>query len=162
MVDSVTVTGLRELRGRLQALADAVGDRVAQKPVAAALRKAGNRLKKAAQDNLTAHGNVKTGALRENIIVAKKRGAQPGMVTIDVTIRANAKKYAENAKNRRTGRIGKEYQNYGPLFYARFLEFGTSHQQQSPFLRPAFEANKDSLPEIFRDSLAASLDKVGQ
>lgn len=162
MADTEYVSGLKELLVRLQSLADAVGEKKAAKPVSAALRKAGIVLQKAAQDNLTAHGNVKSGALRENIIVTKKRGAQPGMVTLDVTIRAKAKAYADNSKNRRSGKIGKQYTNYGPLFYARFLEFGTSHQLKSPFLRPAFEQHKGELPEIFKVSLSAALEKVGQ
>ena len=56
--------------------------------------------------------------------------------------------------------MGGGYTDYGPLFYARFLEFGTSHQPAYPFLRPAFEEDKSSLPELIRDDLAAGIDKA--
>jgi HK97 gp10 family phage protein len=77
-----------------------------------------------------------------------------------VTVRAKARGYKSTSKNIREGKIGLNYQFYGPLFYARFLEFGTSHQPAYPFLRPAFEENKSALPSLIRDELAAAIDRT--
>lgn len=159
MATTVTVTGLKELQARLKAIADEIGEKKATQPVTNALRKAGRLLVKAAQENLRRGGHVKSGALVNNIITKKVRGGS-GEVRIHVGIRSSAKAYKDTAANRRAGRVGGAYQNYGPLFYGRFLEFGTSHQQATPFLRPAFEANKSELPEIARDDLAKRLESM--
>lgn len=159
MAETVTITGLRELQARLRVLADTVGEKKAAKPVTAALRKAANVLKGAVQENLRRGGHVKSGALVNNIITSKVR-SNPGTVTLHVGVRSNAKKFKDTKANRRKQRVGGTYQSYGPLFYARFLEFGTSHQQQSPFMRPAFEGNKGQLPDIVRDELKERLDNL--
>lgn len=39
-------------------------------------------------------------------------------------------------------------------FYWRFLEFGTAKMSAHPFLRPAFEAQKEAAIEVFRVTLA--------
>lgn len=39
-------------------------------------------------------------------------------------------------------------------FYWRFLEFGTAKMSARPFLRPAFEAQKENAVEVFRVMLA--------
>lgn len=162
MSETVTISGLRELQARLRNLAEAVGERASQKPVSAALRKAGVVLQKAAQENLRRGNHVKSGALINNIIVTKRRASNLGTVAFEVTIRANAKKYKDTAANRRNKKVGGDYKSYGPLFYGQFLEFGTSHQPQSAFMRPAFEANKDALPEVFRDELSKRLDALNK
>lgn len=159
MAETVTVTGLKELQIRLKAIADEMGDKKASQPVATALRKAGRVLVKAVQDNLRRGNHVRTGTLLNNIITKKVR-SESGTVRIHVGVRSSAKKYKDTAANRRTGKVGGKYRDFGPLFYARFLEFGTSHQVASQFMRPAFEANKSALPEIVRDDLAARLEKL--
>jgi HK97 gp10 family phage protein len=158
--EQVYVSGLKELQRRIQAISDAVGEKTAAKPVSAALRKPAVHLQNAVKQNLQARGHVKTGTLLNNIIVAKVRARQPGTVTYIVTVRKTAKKYKDTARNRSAGKVGGKYQDYGPLFYARFSEFGTSHEAATPWMRPAFEETKGQLPEEFRDALAAKLDAL--
>jgi len=157
MAETVKVEGLDELRIRLHALADELGPK-ANGPLLTALRRMGTVIQKDAQSRVA----VKTGTLRDNIITARlpKRARKNGEEGVQVTVRANAKKYKDNARNRRLGRVGGDYKAYGPLFYARFLEFGTSHQPATPFLTPAFEANKAMLPEMFRSALSKSIDEA--
>ena len=152
MTTQVQVHGLREINARLKALPA----RIQGRPVVNALRKAGRVVQKAAQ----ARVRKRTGALRDNIIVSRKRTKEPGSETVQVTIRARAKKYKDNARNRRSGRVGGAYADVGPLFYARFLEFGTSKMAAIPFLRPAYETHKHELPEIFRVELAAAIERA--
>jgi len=159
MFETIKVNGLSELLAQLRELADLTSDKTADQAVSASLRKAGVILQKAAQDNLRAGDHVKTGTLLENIIVAKTRkGLPPGSIAVIVTVRAKAKKFADNSRNRRSGRVGKEYKDYGPLFYARFLELGTSHQPRSAFMTPAFDQHAAQLPEVFRDDLAIRIE----
>lgn len=158
-MDTVTITGLKELNDRLRSLANAVGEKNALKPVSASLRKAGVILQKAIQQNLRAGGHVKSGTLVNNIVIYKKRGPD-STVSYGVSIRAKAKKYKDTSRNISSGKAGGVYKDYGPLFYARFLEFGTSHQPSTPFMRPAFEQHKGELPEVFRNELSKRLDAI--
>ena len=156
-MDNQYVAGLDKLLVRLKNLAEAGSDRTPARIVSTSLRKAGKLL----QEDMQRRVRVKTGALKENIIVTKKRTGNKDMIEVDVTVRYKAKAYADNSRNRRTGKIGQSYKNYGPLFYARFLEFGTWKMPGGfPFMRPAFEANKEQLPEIFKASLILELEKV--
>lgn len=156
----VYISGLNELQVRVQKISDAVGERTASKPVSAALRVNAVHLQKSVKDHLRARGHVKTGTLLNNIIVAKVKSRQAGVVTYIVTVRRKAKKYKDNKANQRAGRVGGSYKDYGPLFYARFSEFGTSHEPATPWMRPAFEETKNSLPEEFRGELAKRLDAL--
>lgn len=160
MSDTVYVSGLKELQARIQKISDAVGEKTALKPVGTSLRKCAVTLQDKVKANLIARGHVLTGTLLNNIIVAKVRAAQTGMVTYIVTVRKSAKRYKDTAANRKAGRVGGKYNNYGPLFYARFSEFGTSHEPATPWMRPAFEETKNALPEEFRDDLANRLDSL--
>jgi HK97 gp10 family phage protein len=156
VAETVYVSGLKELHARLQALADTVGGKKAAKPVVHALRKAAKIL----QADAIARVHKKSGTLAANIITTHPRTKVPGLETINVTIRAKAKRYKANVRNERIGRSGGKYRDYGPLFYARFLEFGTSHQPAYPFLRPAFEAHKAELPEVVAADIKDGLDKA--
>jgi len=154
-METVQVLGLKELEAKLRALGEEYGAKAALSPVRAALRKAG----KVVQQSAIARVRRKTGTLAENIIVTNDRKPPNGQLSVKVTVRAKAKAYKSNSSNVRQGRIGLEYNYYGPLFYARFLEFGTSRMNPYPFLRPAFDENKGTLPEIIKSELAAAIDR---
>lgn len=158
MPTTVRVDGLSVLLKNLESIASVSSDKDARKPVSSALRKAGNVVRDAARANV----HVQTGTLRDNIIVTKRRKPILGFqyIELDVTVRYKARKYKNNYSNKRTGRAGKTYADYGPLFYGRFLEFGTSHQPAYPFMLPAWEENKDQLAEIFKNDLADSIQQA--
>jgi HK97 gp10 family phage protein len=158
MATIVRVEGLKELEKRLKSLADEIGGKKAAQPVKAALRKAGRIVQKDAQSIV----RRKTDLLHDNIIVTTAKRQPPGRFAMNVTVRAKAKKYADNAKNRKAGKVGKKFKDYGALFYGRFLEFGTSKMKAYPFLRPAFERNKGGLPNVIRDELAKAIEKAVQ
>jgi HK97 gp10 family phage protein len=153
-------TGLKELQARVQKISDTVGEKTALKPVGMSLRKCAVTLQESVKAHLKARGHVLTGTLLNNIIVVKVKAKQPGMVTYLVTVRRSAKRYKDTARNRAAGKVGGKYQNYGPLFYAAFSEFGTSHESATPWMRPAFEEKKGQLPEEFRDDLAGRLESL--
>lgn len=157
MAEIKHVDGLKELAHRLLALPDAIAGKNGG-PLLKTLRRMGAKIQKDAKSRVA----VKTGTLRDNIIVVRKRKdkLRPGEEGVDVTVRFKAQKYKDNARNRKLGRVGGEYKNNGPLFYAKFLEFGTSRQTATPFLTPAFEAAKPTLGETFKTEMAKSIDEA--
>lgn len=163
----VKVDGLSVLNQRLKALAEDFGPKAATSPVRSALRKNAKKLQAAAQ----AHVRVDTGTLKQNIITTLERKPQEGRIEMRVTVRAKARAYKSSSRTIQKGLVGLEYQHYGPLFYARFLEFGTAMRQtrsganrgkieHMPFLRPAWDELKGSLPELIRSDLADAIDKT--
>lgn len=159
MAETVYVSGLKELRAQLRQIADAVGEKAAAKPVSGALSKAARMVQKQAVSILEAKGHVKTGTLKNNVIVYKRKTAS-GSIAYGVSVRSKAKKFKDTSRNRSVGKVGGKYRDYGPLFYGQFLEFGTSHQGASPFLGPAFDAKQEQLPVIVRDDLDDRLAKL--
>ena len=127
-------------------------------PMLKALRRIGARVATDAKSRVL----VDTGTLRDNIITSRipKKRRQEGEDGVEVTVRYKAKGYKDNARNRRLGRVGGDYKNYGPLFYAKFLEFGTSKFQAHPFLTTAFEANKAAMPEMFKSEMARAIGEA--
>lgn len=154
MATQIQVTGLRELEAQLLAIGQEYGPKAAMSPVRRALGKAGKVVQASAQQKV----HVKSGTLKENIIVTTYRKPPEGQIGVKVTVRAKAKGYKSNSRNVRSGRIGLSYNFYGPLFYGSFLEFGTSHQPAYPYMRPAFEENKNTLPELIKTELAKAID----
>jgi len=152
----VKVEGLAVLDKRLKALAEEFGPKAAASPVRTALRKNAKKLQVSAQQ----HVHVDTGTLKQNIITTAERKPQDGRIEMRVTVRAKARAYKSSSRTIRQGLVGLEYQHYGPLFYARFLEFGTSKMPAYPFLRPAWDELKGALPELIRADLAAAIDKT--
>lgn len=157
MAETVQVHGLKELGERLRALPKEISGKSGG-PLLAALRKMGREIQAEAKERV----HVDTGTLRENIIVTRARDpkALGGTEAVHVTVRYKAKAYKDSKGNRKQGRVGEEYKDYGPLFYARFLEFGTEHAPAYPFMRPAFESKKAELPEMFKTELSAAIDRA--
>lgn len=153
----VRIEGLREIGLRLKALPKEISGKNGG-PLLKALRRMGVVIQKSAKAKVP----VKTGALRDNIIVVRKdkRRLRPGEEGVDVTVRYRFKTYVDSRGNRKKNRVGAQYKVHGPLFYARFIEFGTSKMQAKPFLRPAYEEAKGALPEIFRKELTAAIDQA--
>jgi len=155
---TVEIRGLKELGERLKALPNEIAGKNGG-PLLAALRKMGREIQADAKRRVP----VDTGTLRENIIVTRDRDPKKYGMTevVHVTVRYKAKGYKDNKGNRRSKRVGKKYRDYGPLFYAKFLEFGTVKDPQGkPFMRPAFEGQKAGLPEMFKKELTAAIDRA--
>jgi HK97 gp10 family phage protein len=105
--------GLEDMKKTLEAVGAATDDRDPQikdaiLPSAIAMR-----------DTARALAPVLTGALRKSIVATKGGKKQRGVVV----------------RVRKTARIAGQKVD---TFYARFVEFGTSHMPAQPFFRPAF------------------------
>jgi HK97 gp10 family phage protein len=87
----------------------------------------------------------------------KTKGDEIGM---RVGVKGGAKQYANNAKNRRDGKAGKQYETGGNVFYWRFLEFGTQNMPAQPFMRPALAENVSKVTVTFVSELDKAIDKI--
>lgn len=150
MADTSTMRleGFNELAAALRELPQ----RVARNGLRAAVNAGASVIKKEAQ----ARAPIDTGALKSNLYqkqIREKSG--PMQQTFYVGIRKGVAKRANNAANRRAGIAGMAYKNDGSTFYWKFQELGTSTMAAHPFLRPAFETQK----EIAVIAIGAKLDE---
>ena len=152
---SIKIEGLDQTLRNMRELAAMMGPRSRSSPLLPAIRAAGKVVQAAAKQKV----RKKSGALHDNIIVARVRKDRLKGATeaVEVTVRYKAKAYKDNNANRRKGRVGGTYEA-SPLFYGRFLEFGTSKMPAYPFMRPAFDANSGALPGIIQRELAKSIE----
>lgn len=145
---TISMQGLAELKKRLEALKGA--DTAV--PIRAALRGMGNHLKKEIIAAAPYDGKSPDDVhIRENVQVGRSRRASgPGREVVTVGI-----KYGK-----RTLKNGKEVKSEGAAFYWKFLEFGTSHQSASPFIRPTFEESRAQLTVTFEKEMAKSIKRL--
>lgn len=141
----VKVTGLRELHEALRQLPKEVEG----PPLYAALRAAAAPMKKDA----VAAVPKDTHLIEKRITVARSKinNGKQGLYGIYMRVKP--------IKAARLKKLGK-YDVKNDPFYWRFVEFGTSKMPARPFLRPAFEANKDKAVTIIRDKLKVTIAKA--
>lgn len=133
---TLQLTGFKELAAALRELPD----RVAKNALRSAVNAGATVIKKEA----IGRAPRDTGALQANLYQKQIR-EQSGdsRQTFYVGVRKGVAKYANTKANRRSGKVGKVYENDGTTFYWKFLEFGTSKMAARPFLRPAFDMKKE-------------------
>lgn len=158
------IEGLAEVVANLRALPEAIaGNRGG--PLRAALYQAAKVVRDDARAKAPVNEEGIGKHLRDQIVLKRDpnpRATDNAAERYIVTVKYKAKKYANNRANRRAGKVGSTYQNFGGFYYWRMQEFGFHHKGsgqfiQHAFMRPAFEANKSALPNIVRDSLAAGI-----
>lgn len=152
MADEVMqLTGFKELAAALRELPE----RLARNGLRAAVNAGSSVVKNAA----IAKAPVDTGALKANFYQKQIREQSGPMRQIFyVGVRKGVAKYANNKANKRSGKAGTAYKNDGTTFYWKYLEFGTSKMTARPFLRPAFEQEKEAAVT----AIGAKLDSVIQ
>jgi HK97 gp10 family phage protein len=131
---TVQVKGLAEIERRLRDL----GPRIVRKVLLHACRRGAQKFAAAAR----AKAPVDTGELKRNITVKTK---------------------LDKAKGSAYGIVGVRYKKLGaqdPAVYAMFDEFGRADQAAQPFLRPAFDENKQQALEEFASDLKQEVAKV--
>lgn len=159
MADDLKITGLDETIAALRALPRALSGRNG-----GPIRKALFAAAKPFRDEARQRVRVRSGNLRDNIIIRRDRNPAASGATerYTVTIRTRRRKYANNKVNRRLNRAGGRYEDWGNAYYGKFLEFGTSRMPAYPFLRPTFENKKtvavDTFAENLRKSVAQAVD----
>lgn len=174
---SVKVDGLRDLGERMKGLTEQMNNRIARAATAAGAVV----IRNAAQQKVP----VDTGALKKGLVVKRlPKGEAAGLTSqhiVTVSTRA-MKKYAGNSRasivelqgpiapvmsGGKTYRAKKllgrkdSYESMGDFFYAAFVEYGTSKMAARPYLRPAFDENKEKAVQAIKDRIEKRLNKAG-
>jgi HK97 gp10 family phage protein len=145
--------GFKELAAAMRELPD----RVAKNALRSAVNAGATVIKKEA----IRMAPEDTGALKANLYQKQIREQSSIYKQVYyVGVRRGVAKYANTAKNRRSGKAGQAYKNDGTTFYWKFLEFGTSKMAAKPFLRPAFEMQKESAVKAIGEKLDERIQKA--
>lgn len=144
MAKSVTVKveGLRELGDRMKGLSEAMNNRIARAATAAGAVV----IRDAAKQKVA----VDTGNLKKNVIVKRlPKGESPFTSEHIVTVRQ--------------GKLTKKQKAAGleDAFYGRFVEYGTAKMPARPYMRPAFDQNKEKAVQAIKDRITKRLAKAG-
>ena len=121
-----------------------------------------------------------TGALRAGIVVKRVTKADNVAEYLVTVSTREMKKYVAKSRaailelqgpiasvtiNGKTFRAKKllrqkeTYESFGDLYYGRFKEFGTSKMAATPFLRPAFESQKENAVKAIGQKLDERIQK---
>jgi HK97 gp10 family phage protein len=99
---------------------------------------------------------VRTGLLKSKIAIFKRSSdgntAHYAIGVRKLRLNTKIKKVLRILRKANGGESGVQLQD--EAFYWRFLEFGTAKMSARPFLRPAFESQKNAALEVFRVTLA--------
>ena len=133
-----------------------MADRRIEEAIEKALIMIGGIVESAAKENLTASGAVDTGLLRNSITYAlggeypatqQYQTNQGGKTKSGADVEEKTGTYTEPApadeSGTRTVYVGTNVE------YAPYIELGTSKMSARPYLRPAFENNRDKIQRAF-------------
>ncbi len=159
----VKIDGLNELQKRLKQLGSPkLVKRIGNK----ALRAASNIVKKAAVDNAKRLDDPDSGERIWKNITVRSRRTRNGDLKMSVGVRGGAKQYNDSKENVRKRLAGKSYKTLGDknnpggdTWYFRFIEYGTSRQPATPFMRPALEQNIEAATNAFSQKFNDELNK---
>ena len=94
-----------------------------------------------------------TGEMKKDILVKRAKNRRNEMsATYELFVRSGKKSRASG----RSRNVDKD------SFYWRFQEFGTSRMAAQPFIRPAFEAEKEEAVKIIGEVLEAGIAEVAR
>lgn len=154
----IRLDGLKELDRALQELTTATAKNVAKR----ALERAGAPIAASAQANAP----KRSGKLKAAVIVSgRAKGANKGAAAFGAALRSGASK----AEARQIARDANRGGSNEVLMYVGVAsdtgqgvlqEFGTQHHAPQPFLRPAWDENKDQALKILIDELTAEVEKA--
>jgi HK97 gp10 family phage protein len=171
MADTVSVKfdGLREVGDAMRSLTRDISQKIAYTSTLAAAK----HVKEKAKQNLVRNGSILTEALYNGIVVKRlNKSSLTAEYAVTVST-AEMKKYVKKSRSKRHRQVTKiapgkykvetlneDYLNLGDFFYSSFVEFGTVKNNAKPFLRPAFENNKEVAVNIIKDKLANAIAKA--
>lgn len=137
MSGKIIITGFKEVDAKLAQL----GPKLANKITRSSLRKAGKLVQEQARGNLDANDSVESGKLRSGLRVkAGKRSRSSVSIIVQTT----------------SGR------HEDPGFGGAEVEFGTKHNQEKSFLRPAVYDNEDKIREFFITDVKDQLNEAAK
>ncbi|MBS0344763.1 MAG: HK97 gp10 family phage protein [Proteobacteria bacterium] len=139
---TLKIEGLSDLGKRLQTLSADMQGKVARAATAAGAVVIKNAaIQKAPED---------TGNLKKNIIAKRLPKSETSLTSEHiVTVRKGKKTAKQKAAGIRDA------------YYGVFVEFGTAKMTAQPFLRPAFDQNKEKAVDAMKNRLEARIKKAG-
>ena len=157
---TIKVEGLKELEDALLELPKSVqGNVLKRAAVAAAADFADHASRLAPKDK---------GKLTREIKVAKPKIITAGKAAFAAAMKEGATRaeaaQAARAANRAAGGTGRSViTSVGPTkaaFYGLFQEFGTAHHAAKPFMRPTWDALKNSMLDTMKEALTSEIAKA--
>lgn len=157
---SIRMEGLKELEDDLLELPKSVqGNVLKRAAVAAAADFADHASRLAPEDE---------GKLKTEIKVSKPKIINPGTAAFASAMKEGATRaeaaQAARAANRAAGGKGRSViTSVGPTkaaFYGLFQEFGTAHHAAKPFMRPTWDALKNSMLDTIKVTLGSEIAKA--
>lgn len=157
--NAVRVEGLKELEHALRELPKAT----ARNTLKGVLKKRAEPIAAAARSLV----RVKSGRLRDSIVVSPKISNATGKAEFAAALRAGKGKAAAVSALRDARRAagGSSYfaemhVGPGPLPHAHLNEFGSSKMSPKPFMRPAWDSNKGAVLDGIKADLWAAIGKA--
>lgn len=152
---SMRIEGLADLQRALKELPE----RLQKKALATAVAKGARVIGRDAQSRvpvLKKFDSRRTPGLLKRLIRVSRGVRRTTEAAAFVSVRRMNRKQIARFKAK-TGYKGAD--NPFDPFYWRFVEFGTSKMAAQPFLRPAFEAQKELAARTIGDELAVAIEK---
>lgn len=152
IVGNVKISGMKEMSRALEKLPKEIVGAGARGPVAKTLRKTMKPVRDAAERHAP-YGNISwsedPGRLKRNIMLYRDKEPERVGMTELYTIKP------------RTKSRGKR-DDPNNAWYWHFVEFGTSQQSAQPYLRRAWEENRNSLVPNFRQEIGKEIERIGK
>ncbi|MET4634974.1 HK97-gp10 family putative phage morphogenesis protein [Kaistia defluvii] len=158
---TVKVEGLRELEAALSDLPKAV----ARNTLRRVLKKAGEPI----ADKARQLAPVKSGKLRDSIVVSPKLGTKAGQKEFAAAMEAGLGKEAAVGAMRDARRAAKGEGSFAEMYvgpgrqpHAHLQEFGSVNNRPHPYMRPAWDAHKDEALDIIKGDLGGEIMKAAK
>lgn len=144
MASTVRVDGLRELGERMRKLSADMAGKVARQATAAGA--------KIVRDQVRVNAPKDTGNLAAAVVMKRITNSSLSAEYV-VAVRKGKRTDVANAKSGQ-GKLGKD------AYYAHMVEFGTVKMSAQPFIRPAFESQKNAAVDAIASRLKKRLDRL--
>lgn len=154
MDEVVRVSGLKELGEALIGFGQKLGARY--------LYRAAYKAAEVIEQDAISRAPVRTGTLKSNIAVFRKKS--PDAYTVHYAVGVRKIRVSKKLKNlfrivRKNSGV-KRVDAKGDAYYWRFLETGTAKMPAQPYLRPAFESKKYEALGKFKVALGEGVEKL--
>jgi HK97 gp10 family phage protein len=151
MTVTVDLKGFRELEAKLRALADS-------KEVKRAGREALRKAAEPIRDQAKALAPKDIHNLEKSIKTAATRGLKGDAAGVTIGIDRNVDPPVYRGRKRGKG----SYRDPGVAGNAVIQEFGSERMAANPFMRPAWDAEKDATPRRIADALGTAIERAAR
>ncbi|QFH70989.1 HK97 gp10 family phage protein [Enterobacter sp. E76] len=146
MIDyNLDFSGLQEIARDLELLSRAENNKV--------LRDATRAGAEVIKQEVIKKAPVRTGKLKNNIVVLTQKARRRGDIASGVHIRGVNPRTGNSDNTMKAG-------NKRNAFYWRFVELGTSHMPAHPFVRPAFDTRQEEATQVAMARMNRAIDEV--